>query len=119
MKDLNCFTAIYLALDHVDFRKQIHGLASIVRASLDKNPLTDKSVFVFTNKRKNAIRILYWDSTGFALWSKVLEKERFRWPKSKGNSSIKISSKEAKWLLQGIDITKLKKHEKLSFDELL
>ena len=72
MKDINCFSNIYIATKHVDFRKQRHGLANIVKESLRENPLQEKAVFVFTNKSKTAVRILYWDDTGFALWSKVL-----------------------------------------------
>lgn len=118
MKDLNSFSNIYIATNAVDFRKQHHGLSAIVKNILDESPFKERSIFVFINKSKTAVKLLYWDETGFALWSKILEKDRFRWFKKDSSEKISLSAKELKWLLQGIDISKLKKHEKLNFSEV-
>jgi len=112
MKDLSFFGKIFLATEPVDFRKQAHGLAVLVEHVLKQNALMDKSIFVFTNKKRTAVKLLYWDSTGFAMWWKSLEKERFRWPKN-GSGAMQIQLKELKWLLDGIDFTKIKKHQKI------
>jgi transposase len=117
MKDLNCFSKVYLAVDPADFRKQARGLCMLVKQRLTLNPLDEKSLFVFVNRRRDAVRIVYWDLTGIAMWSKVLEKETYPWLKKAEGPSAMISAKELKWLLQGIDIAKLKKHEKLEFEE--
>lgn len=112
MKDLSYFGKIYLSVDPVDFRKQAHGLAIIVEHVLKLNPISEKTLFVFTNKRRDAIKILYWDATGLALWWKSLEKEKFRWPK-KLTGPMQIQAKELKWLLEGIDFTSIKKHQRI------
>ncbi len=115
MRDLAFFSRIYLATTPVDFRKQAHGLAIIVAESLGFTGLNGKNLFVFTNRRKNSVKILYWDKTGYAMWWKTLEKERFRWPKS-AQDSLGLEAKELKWLLEGIDIEKIKTHKPLVLD---
>lgn len=111
MKDMSYFSKVFLAVKPVDFRKQARGLSAIVQEGLSCIPTDSRSIFVFTNRRKDSVRMLYWDTTGFALWSKVLEKDRFVWPKVKdGSVKVTLSSKEIKWLLQGIDLSKIKMH---------
>ncbi|TMX68411.1 IS66 family insertion sequence element accessory protein TnpB, partial [Photobacterium damselae] len=65
------FTApdIYLYKKCVDFRKSINGLAAIIENDTDL-PLGTGALFLFTNKQRDKIKILYWDQTGFALWYK-------------------------------------------------
>ena len=104
MKDIAAFTKIYVAAQPVDFRKQASGLSVVVKE------------FVFTNKRKSALRMLYWDLTGFATWSKVLEESKFKWPKAKGDPKHMLSSRQLKWLLQGVDIERIKMHDPVNFD---
>ena len=60
----------------VDFRKPIYGLSAIVEQALEQD-VFGGLVFVFCNKHCNKIKVLYRDKTGFALWYKRLEKERF------------------------------------------
>jgi len=115
MKDLNFFSKIYVATFPVDFRKQIRGLSAIVQETMEMNPLTERYLFVFSNRKNDSIRLLYWDQTGFALWSKTLEKDTYRWPKNVEEGQSLITAKELKWLLQGVDISKIKTHEKLNF----
>lgn len=117
MRDISYFSKIYLATGPVDFRKQANGLLTIIKEHLGHQPFEAKALFVFTNRRKAAVRMLYWDQTGFALWSKSLEKEKFKWPKSAGANQIKFTAKELKWLLQGVDVSKIKTHKTLKFDE--
>jgi transposase len=61
------------------------------------------------------VKLLYWDETGMALWWKGLENEKFRWPK-KDDNTWNIEVKELRWLLEGVDLTKIKKHQKLEYD---
>lgn len=118
MKDISFFSKIYIATSPVDFRKQSRSLAILVKEILECNPLETRVLFVFTNKRKDSIRFLYWDQTGFALWSKVLEKDKYKWPKYLGNTKATLSSRELKWLLQGIDLKRIKIHESVNFKEI-
>ena len=64
---------IYLYMDIVDFRKSINGLIVVVEQDMNLNPFRD-ALFVFCNKKRDKVKILYWDKTGFALWYKRLEK---------------------------------------------
>ena len=116
MKDIAAFTKIYVAAQPVDFRKQASGLSVVVKEVLGLAPFEAKSLFVFTNKRKSALRMLYWDLTGFATWSKVLEESKFKWPKAKGDPKHMLSSRQLKWLLQGVDIERIKMHDPVNFD---
>ncbi|QDP02763.1 IS66 family insertion sequence element accessory protein TnpB [Thalassotalea sp. PS06] len=58
---------VFLHRDAVDFRKSIDGLVGIVEQSLGRDAYTG-ALFVFCNKSKNKLKLLYWDKTGFALW---------------------------------------------------
>jgi len=63
----------------VDFRLGINGLSTLVEATLRFDPFS-RNLFCFTNKRRNQIKVLYWQRSGFCLWLKRLEEERFKWP---------------------------------------
>lgn len=113
MRDLSFFNKIFIATQPVDFRKKAHGLSVIVEHSLQQKGLQDKALFVFTNRRKTAVKILYWDTTGYAMWWKTLEKDRFRWPKS-GSAAVNIEVKQLRWLLEGVDLQLIKRHDRVN-----
>nr|WP_248298791.1 IS66 family insertion sequence element accessory protein TnpB [Vibrio parahaemolyticus] len=69
---------IYLYRESVDFRKSINGLAAIIENDTDL-PLGSGALFLFTNKQRDKVKVLYWDKTGFALWYKRLEKAKYKW----------------------------------------
>jgi transposase len=75
--------AIYLHRDVVDFRKSINGLVTIVEQEMALSPFGD-ALFVFCNRNRDRVKVLYWDKTGFCLWYKRLEKEKFKWPRQHG-----------------------------------
>jgi transposase len=60
------------------------------------------SYYIFCNRTKSMLKILYWDATGFCLWQKRLEADKFRWPKS-GSEVREMTREEFRWLLQGLD----------------
>ena len=117
MKDISYFSKIYLAVEPVDFRKQANGLNAIISGDFELDNFENRSLFIFTNKRKSGIKMLYWDNTGFAMWVKNLEKSRFKWPKKLDKAQILVSSRDLKWLLQGVDIAKIKPHPPVKFDK--
>ena len=94
---------VYLHREHVDFRKSINGLAIIVEQQL-LLPATDGSVFVFCNKGRDKLKILYWDNTGFALWYKRLEQAKFKWPTQSDEDVLSLSEQQFHWLLSGFDV---------------
>jgi len=102
---------IYLHRDPVDFRKAVNGLALIVEQQMNLSPFSE-ALFVFCNKAGDKVKVLYWDKTGFCLWYKRLEKERFKWPRNYSHTVMNLS--EAQWqsLLSGYDIIG---HQPLAF----
>jgi len=102
---------VYLAIGVTDMRKQINGLSIMVEQSLSMNPFSG-DLFVFCNRRRNMIKILYWDNNGFCVWHKRLEKHRFKWPKSE-KEVLAIGSRELNWLLEGLDFTIA--HQRLNY----
>lgn len=94
---------IYLYLDNVDFRKSINGLIVVVEQQMELNPFRD-ALFVFCNKKRDKLKVLYWDKTGFALWYKRLEKHRFKWPSDTELQHINLSEQQLQWLLSGFDV---------------
>ncbi|MEH6395859.1 IS66 family insertion sequence element accessory protein TnpB [Pseudoalteromonas sp.] len=82
---------IYLHRPVVDFRKSINGLANIVVAEMNLNVMSG-ALFIFCNKSKDKLKILYWDKTGFALWHKRLENNKFKWPNAEHESLIFVST---------------------------
>lgn len=94
---------VYLHRPVVDFRKSINGLANIVVAEMNLNAMSG-AVFIFCNKNKDKLKILYWDKTGFALWYKRLEKDKFKWPNTEHENQLVLSEKQLNWLLDGFDV---------------
>ncbi|RYZ89461.1 MAG: transposase [Proteobacteria bacterium] len=115
MKDVGNFSKIFICTGPVDFRKRSYGLTAVVKSALGENPIDPKSLFIFSNRRRTGMRMLYWDLTGFALWSKTLEKDSYKWPDSDSSGKLLISQKQLKWLLQGVDISQIKMHQPLEF----
>ena len=81
MLALTAATHIYLYLPPCDMRKSFDALCGVIRSELGKDPLSG-SLFVFCNRRRNMVKLLYWDRDGFALWYKRLERGSFRVPTS-------------------------------------
>ena len=108
---------VYLHRDAVDFRKQINGLSVLVQEAMALSPF-EAGLFVFCNKQRNQLKVLYWDATGFALWQKRLEKDKFKWPRRHGDEVIALGHEQWSWLLRGFDISQIQPHKTLFFDAL-
>lgn len=111
-------SVVYLHRAPVDFRKSINGLSVIVEGEMSLSPLSG-ALFVFCNKKRDKLKLLYWDKSGFALWYKRLEQEKFKWPKKRGDATIQLDESQLHWLLEGYDITKMKPHTTLNYQTLL
>lgn len=118
MKSYKDFPEVFLFRPFVDMRKQINGLSAIVQSEMKLNPYDD-ALFVFTNKRRELLKCLYWDRSGFAMWVKRLDVEKFIWPKHLEDDVIRLTDQEMAWLLQGIKFWVIKGHKTLHYDELL
>jgi transposase len=94
---------VYLAIGSTDMRKAINGLSILVEQHMSKDPFSG-DLFVFCNRRRNIIKILYWDRNGFCLWHKRLEEHQFKWPRS-AKEVVMIGPRELAFLLEGLDYT--------------
>ena len=108
---------VYLCLQPVDFRKGINGLAILVEEQLELSPFSEH-LFVFTNRLKDKVKILYWEKSGFCLWMKRLEKERFKWPTEPGDLTT-LTGQQLNWLLDGYDLRYLRPHNALEYQSIL
>ena len=108
-------TKIFLRPGVTDFRKQINGLSIIVKEELKEN-IFSGFLFMFCNKNRSRLKILYWDKTGFCLWMKRLEKDKFPWPKN-NEEKLEIDFEKFKMLLAGIDF--FNAHKELKFTKIL
>ena len=104
----------YLHRDPVDFRKAINGLSVIVQEDMGLSPF-EPGLFVFCNRRRTQLKVLYWDETGFALWQKRLEQDKFSWPRHWQSDPVIISPEQWRWLLRGMDIRQLTPHKTCLF----
>jgi len=103
MKMFSEVPEVFLHRDVVDFRKSINGLVGIVEGELEYNAYTG-ALFVFCNKARDKLKILYWDKTGFALWYKRLEKQKFKWPSKVSSQVFELTEQQLAWLLSGYDV---------------
>jgi transposase len=88
----------FLYRSPADMRFGIHSLAGLVRNQLGSDPMSG-DVFVFLGKRGNQVRLLQWDTDGFALYIKKLERGTYQWP---AGADTSITSQQLGLLLQGV-----------------
>ena len=96
-------TRIFVALEPVDMRQSFNGLYARVQTVLRQEP-TSGHWFVFTNKRRNRLKILLWDGSGLWICAKRLEKGTFGWPAGEG-ASQGLRPEELTLLLHGLEST--------------
>jgi transposase len=106
--------AVYLHREAVDFRKSINGLYAIVEQAMELDAFAS-AIFVFRNRQRNKLKVLYWDNTGFCLWYKRLERDKFKWPKS-DDEVINLNEEQFHWLLRGLNISAMQGHKTLQFE---
>jgi len=95
---------IYLAPGVTDMRKSFDGLAGLARDVVGEDPLSGH-LFVFCNRRRDRLKILYWDRSGFCLFAKRLEKGTFAWPELTTESRrMEMTSEQLMMLVGGIDL---------------
>ena len=109
---------VWLAREPQDFRKGINGLSIVVEEHLHHDPFSGK-LFVFINKARDKIKVLYWERSGFCLWHKRLEKERFKWPEHLAGDVLTLDGQQLNWLLDGYDLAAMRPHRSLSYRSVL
>ena len=137
MRPANDLDTVWLARDPVDLRKGINGLSILVEDHLARDPFSGQ-LFVFTNKKRDKVKILYWERSGFCLWQKQLEKERFKWPEhldcapppsgqpgarpcgeGGAGGTLVLDGQQLNWLLDGYDLSVMRPHRSLCYRTVL
>ena len=102
MFGLSAAVRVYFAKEPADMRKSFDGLSALVAGSLELDPLSGH-LFVFINKRRDRIKILYWDRDGLAVWAKRLERGTYRIPDATAGR-VEMTTADLAALLAGIDL---------------
>lgn len=113
MRGTTDFVKVWIHRDPVDMRRSIDGLGAIVRNSMKLAVGDPRHLFVFSGRCRSRVKILHWDKTGFAVWYKRLEKSRFPWPSGE-IAYVEIDPETLGYLLAGIDVFKIRPHERVN-----
>jgi transposase len=101
----NAALKIYVALEPCDMRKGFNGLYASASLHLREGRLGTDQLFVFTNKRRDRIKLLYFDGTGLWVAGKRLERGRFSWPVAeKGRAKLRLRPEALQMLIDGVDL---------------
>ena len=107
---LNEFRAgkVYIACGYTDLRRGIDGLAGMVQQQFQLDPFTN-TLFLFCGRRKDRIKGLLWEGSGFLLLYKRLESGTFQWPRN-GDEARELTPQQYRWLMEGLSIEQPKAH---------
>lgn len=105
-------TPIYLCTEPVDFRKGFDGLTGIVTTTLGQG-VTDGSLFLFVNRKRDRIKALWWETGGLTLWYRRLEQGTVELPRPQGDQShVMIDSVELTMWIAGVSLQSAKRRRK-------
>ena len=103
---------VLVAVSPADLRKGYDGLAQLARDAIQEDPLSGH-LFVFSNRKRDRIKILYWDRDGYAVWMKRLEKGTYCWP-SPAADRVEWTAAELAAVLGGIDLKATRKRPRFA-----
>ena len=110
MLSVSSQTRVFLARDPVDMRKSFHGLIGLTESVLEQDPLSGH-LFVFINRRRDRIKLLYWGGTGFCIWYQHLEEGSYQLPRTAETDEqegIEITASQLSLILDGIDLSSVR-----------
>lgn len=103
---------IWLYTQPVDMRKSFDGLCALVANQLNEDPLSGQ-LFVFVNRRKTHLKVLYFDGAGFCIWFKRLEQGQFNFRATHHNKHL-LDWARLKLLLDGLDVKTIRQYKRYS-----
>lgn len=107
--------SIYVYTTPTDMRKSINGLVILLCENHEQNPKTG-DLFIFTNKQRNKLKLLYWDHNGFMLCYKRLERGRFQYSPDLRDDSLIITEAQCRALLMGLDFYLMGQYPQKSYE---
>lgn len=106
--------ACYLSLLPIDMRKSIDGLSILVAEHLKQSP-QDGSVYIFYNRARDKVKLIYWDRNGFVLHYKRLSKGKFKCSINHDSPHVELSSVQLEWLLAGLDFVLMSTFDEINY----
>jgi len=103
-------TKVWLYTVPTDMRKSFSGLVALVKHKLNESALSG-DLFIFVNRRKTLMKILYFDRNGYCIWYKKLEQGAFQLP-GDGSNKVSLSYTQLKLILEGIDLTSIRQRKR-------
>jgi transposase len=105
---------VWLSVVPVDMRRGFDSLSGLARERVGGGVMSG-DLFLFIGKRRDRLKVLYWDADGYALWYKRLEAGTFRIPEySPETGSVELKASELAMLLEGIDLRSIKRRRRFS-----
>jgi transposase len=102
MLNLSAATRVFVATAPVDLRGSFNRLAALTQGVLAQDPLSGH-LFVFTNRRRNRLKVLFWDGSGLWVCAKRLERGRFTWPQPEA-ACVRLRGEQFTALLSGLEV---------------
>ena len=106
---------VWLYTQSTDMRKSYDGLSALVKHTLHEDP-TSGHLFVFINRKRTQMKVLYFDRSGYCVWSKRLEQGRFQY-RSDGTDKVLLSWTQLKLILEGIELKNTRRYKRFQYPE--
>lgn len=107
MLQLSPSCSYYFYTGHADMRKSFDGLCGIIKSQMLLNALNG-AVFIFMNRRRTQVKLLYWEGDGFSIYYKRLERGTFELPvTSSGAATLSLDVRQLQFILQGVSLKKV------------
>ncbi|MCA9233135.1 MAG: IS66 family insertion sequence element accessory protein TnpB [Planctomycetales bacterium] len=110
---------VFLCRQPTDMRKSFHGLVALTESLLQQDPLSG-DLFVFLNRRRDRIKILYWGQTGYCLWYQQLQQGTYQLPgqdELKQQEVMEVTRSQLSLILDGIDLTSARQRTRFRLDK--
>jgi transposase len=101
---------VFLFRRPTDMRKSFHGLVALTQSELQQDPLSG-SLFVFLNRRRDRVKILYWGQSGFCIWYQQLQKGTYQIPNAttlENHDTLEVTRSQLSLILDGIDLSSVR-----------
>ena len=103
-----------------DMRKSFNGLVALTEAELKQDPLSG-SLFVFLNRRRDRVKILYWGQTGFCIWYQQLQRGTYQLPDQESlddQDTLEVTRSQLSLILDGIDLTSARQRPRFELERV-
>ena len=114
MLSVSSQTRVFLARGPCDMRKSFNGLVGLTESVLEQDPLSGH-LFVFINRRRDRIKLLYWGGTGFCIWYQHLEEGGYQLPDATTadeREGIEITATQLSLILDGVDLSSVRQRRR-------